>query len=125
VKKNLIHFLGDEKIKKKKKLKIGLKKKNEKAFDDDKDIDTSEILGTSPRPSPKKNPLVTLIQLRNEPFESILGIILKGSRRKRHGKENEEEIVIQFQASQQLAQKIIQRSIDLKRKLQKLLDRSI
>jgi hypothetical protein len=32
-------------------------------FDDDKDIDTSEISGTSPKPSPKKTALVISIKV--------------------------------------------------------------
>merc|ERR1712223_257061 len=58
----------DEMLKKKKdkKKKEKKKKKKDKAYDADKDIDTSEFpsdgasLSNSPRPSPKKSPLVSL-----------------------------------------------------------------
>merc|ERR1712113_1051371 len=58
----------EEMAKKKKetKKKEKKKKKKDKAYDDDKDIDTSEFpsggasLSNSPRPSPKKSPLVSL-----------------------------------------------------------------
>ena len=50
------------KKKKEKKKKEKKKKKKDKAYDVDKDIDTSELPvgGASPRPSPKKSPLSAL-----------------------------------------------------------------
>ena len=48
---------GEDKSKKKKKEKERKKKKKDKFHDDDKDIDTSENTGATPKASPKKSPL--------------------------------------------------------------------